>query len=83
MEEFSFCLVRFSDFDEIVSLFKGIYEGYDYLFIEFYKWMKMENMVIMLVFFGDKIVGLRVVYIIDDGKMYIRRVGCVFLEFCK
>lgn len=83
MEELSFRLARLSDFDEIVSLSKGIYEGHDYLPIEFHKWMKMENMAIMLVLSGDKIVGSRAAYIIDDGKTYIRRAGRVLPEFRK
>ncbi|XP_022807582.1 histidine N-acetyltransferase-like [Stylophora pistillata] len=83
MEELSFRLARLSDFDEIVSLSKGIYEGHDYLPIEFHKWMKMENMAIMLVLFGNRVVGSRAAYIIDDGKTYIRRAGRVLPEFRK
>lgn len=38
MDVIIFCLVEFDDFDEIVKFFKGIYEGYDYLLLKFYKW---------------------------------------------
>ena len=81
MEALRFRLARLSDFEEIVNLSKGIYDGHDYLPIEFHKWMKMENMAIMLVLSGDKMVGLRAAYIVDEGKTYIRRAGRVLPEF--
>ena len=83
MEELSFRLTRLTDFDEIVSLSKGIYKGHDYLPVEFHKWMRMENMAIMLVLSGKKMIGSRAAYIIDDGKTYIRRAGRVLPEFRK
>ena len=57
MEELSFRLTRLTDCDEIVSLSKGIYKGHDYLPVEFHKWMRMENMAIMLVLSGKKMIG--------------------------
>ena len=83
MEELSFRLTRLTYFDEIVSLSEGIYEGHDYLPVEFHKWMRMENMAIMLVLSGKKMIGSRAAYITDDGKTYIRRAGRVLLEFRK
>lgn len=81
MEELNFRLARPSDFDEVVNLSKGIYNGHDYLPLEFHKWMKTENFAVMVALAGEKLVGLRAGYIVDDGKTCIRRAGRVLPEF--
>ncbi|XP_078343916.1 histidine N-acetyltransferase-like [Oculina patagonica] len=81
MEELKFRLARPSDFDQVVNLSKGIYNGHDYLPLEFHKWLKTDNFAVMVAVVGDKLVGLRAGYIVDDGKTCIRRAGRVLPEF--
>ena len=81
MEELSFRLARLSDFDEVINLSKDIYDGHDYLPHEFHKWMKNENFAVMVAVAGEKLVGLRAAYIVDEGKTCIRRAGRVLPEF--
>lgn len=81
MEEMKFRLARLSDFDEVVNLSRGIYDGHDYLPLEFHRWMKTENFAVMVAVVGEKLVGLRAGFIVDDGKTCIRRAGRVLPEF--
>lgn len=81
MEEMKFRLARLSDFDEVVNLSRGIYDGHDYLPLEFHRWMKTENFAVMVAVVGEKLVGLRAGFIVDDGKTCIRRAGRVLQEF--
>lgn len=70
--ELIFCFVRLNDFDEILKLLEGIFKGYDYfLLISYYMWMKMDKVVVMLVYLGDKFVGLVVSFVVDDERIFI------------
>ena len=81
MEEVRFRLARLSDFDEVVNLSRGIYKGHDYLPLEFHRWMKTEDFAVMVAVVGEKLVGLRAGFIVDDGKTCIRRAGRVLPEY--
>ena len=81
MEEVSFRLARLSDFDEVVNLSRGIYKGHDYLPLEFHRWMKTEDFAVMVAVVGEKLVGLRAGFIVDEGKTCIRRAGRVLPEY--
>ena len=81
MEGLSFRLARPCDFAEVVNLSKGIYNGHDYLPLEFHKWLEMDNMAVMLALAGDKLVGFKAGLIVDDGKTCIRRAGRVLPEY--
>ena len=80
-EELTFRLAQTSDFDEILKLSEGIYEGHDYLPLKFYTWMNMENLDVMLAFSGEKLVSLVACCIVDDGKTYLIRAARTLREF--
>ena len=80
-QELTFRLAQTSDFDEILKLSEGIYEGHDYLPLKFHTWMNMENLDVMLAFSGDKLVSLVACCIVDDGKTYVIRAGRTLREF--
>lgn len=69
--ELIFCFVRLNDFDEILKLLEGIFKGYDYFLLIYYMWMKMDKVVVMLVYLGDKFVGLVVSFVVDDERIFI------------
>ena len=79
--ELIFRLARPSDFDAILKLSEGIYEGHDYLPLTYHTWMKMENVVVMLAYSGEKLVGLIACSIVDEGTTAIRRAARTLVEF--
>ncbi|KAL9958121.1 hypothetical protein ACROYT_G035092 [Oculina patagonica] len=79
--ELTIRLARPSDFDEILKLSEGIYDGHDYLPFRYHAWMKMDKMDVMLAYFGEKLVGLAACSIVDDGRTVIRRAGRILPEF--
>ena len=79
--ELTFRLAKPSDFDEVLKLSEGIYDGHDYLPFTFHTWMKMENVAVMLAYSGEKLVGLLVCFIVDEGKTAIRRAARILPEF--
>ena len=80
-QELTFRLAQASDFDEILKLSEGIYEGHDYLPLRFHTWMNMENLDVMLAFSGEKLVSLVACCIVDDGKTYVTRAARTLREF--
>ena len=80
-KELTFRLAQTSDFDEILKLSEGIYEGHDYLPLRFHTWMNMENLDVMLAFSGEKLVSLVACCIVDDGKTYVIRAARTLREF--
>ena len=68
-------LARSTDYDQILKLSEGIYDGRDYLPRRYHTWMAMENTYVMLVFSGDKLVSLGACSIIDEGKTIVGRAG--------
>ncbi|XP_078345286.1 histidine N-acetyltransferase-like [Oculina patagonica] len=79
-KELTFRLAESRDFDAIVKLSEGQYNGYDYLPVVYHDWLKMDNLDIMLFYLGEKLVGLDACFIVDDGKTFIRRGGRVVPE---
>jgi len=80
-QDLTFRLAKSSDFDEIQKLSEGIYNGGDYLPARFHKWMKMENLDVMLAFSGDKLVSLVVCSVVDEGMTFVSRAERTLPEF--
>ena len=72
-QDLTFRLAQSSDFNEILKLSEGIYNGGDYLPSRFHTWMKMENLYVMLAFSGKKLVSLVVSSVIDKGMTVVDR----------
>ena len=79
--DLTFRLATPSDYDEILKLSEGIYDGLDYLPFRYHTWMKMENVAVMLAYYGDKLAGLVACSIVDEGRTAIRRAGRTLAEF--
>ena len=69
--DLTFRLAKPSDFDEILKLPEGIYDGLDYLPFRYHTWMKMENVAVMLAYYGEKLVSLIACSIVDEGRTAI------------
>ena len=50
---------------------QGIYDGHDYFPCVFHHWLKNLNRAIFIALCGDKPIGLRAIYVVDDGKTFI------------
>lgn len=73
-QDLTFRLARLNDFDEILKLSEGIYNGGDYLPVRFHTWVqKMEDSAIMLSYSGERLVGLLVCSVVDDGRTFVSR----------
>ena len=72
-EELTCRLATSSDFDNVVKLSTGIFNGYDCIPVVFHEWLKKENMAIMLLFAGRSLIGLSASCIVDEGKTFVRR----------
>ena len=79
--ELTIRLARPTDFDEILKLSEGIYQGHDYLPPTYHTWMKMDELAVMLAYSGDKLVGLVASSVVDDKRTSIRRAGRTLPEF--
>lgn len=76
----TFRLAQARDFDEVVKLSDGVYNGYDYLPFKFHKWLEMENVAIMLAHTQEQLVGLVAGFIVDDGKTVVHRASRILPE---
>ncbi|XP_074629094.1 histidine N-acetyltransferase-like [Acropora palmata] len=74
-------LARSTDYDQILKLSKGIYDGHDYLPPRYHTWMAMKNLHVMLAFSGNKLASLIACSIIDEGKTVVIRAGRTSPEF--
>ena len=74
-EQLYFRLAKSSDFDEVVKLSKGCYNGYDYLPVVFLEWLKSESVAMILMYAGRNLIGLEASFIVDNGKTFVRRAG--------
>ena len=74
-EQFNWRLAKASDFDDVVKLSEGIYNGYDFIPVVFHQWLKRENVAIMMLYADHKLIGLEAGHIVDDGKTLVRRGG--------
>ena len=79
--ELTFRIARSSDFDEIIKLSKGIYDGHDYLPLRYQAWMNMDKLDVMLAYICEKLVGLVACSVVDEGRTAIRRAGRTLAEF--
>ena len=80
MEPLTFRLAKPGDFDEIVKLSEGIYDGHDYLPFTFHQWLQRNNLAVILAYSGDRLVGLLASFVIDGGRTYFHRAGRVRTE---
>ena len=80
-EALNFRLARSSDYDKILKLSEGIYDGLDYLPAIYHRWLKMKNLEVMLAFSGEKLVSLAACSIVDEGKTFVSRAGRTLREF--
>ena len=74
-EQLNWRLAKASDFDDVVKLSEGIYNGYDFIPVVFHQWLKRENVAIMMLYADHKLIGLEAGHIVDDGKTLVRRGG--------
>ena len=79
--ELSCRLARVNDFDDILTLSEGIYNGHDYAPVRFHTWMKVENSTVMISYVDKKPAGLLVSSVVDEGRSFISRAGRVLPEF--
>ena len=75
-----FRLAQFGDFDAVVRLSEGIYNGHDYLPFTFQKWLQRDNLAVLLAYSGDKLVGLLACFVVDEGRTLIRRAERILAE---
>ena len=76
----TFRLARSGDFDAIVKLSEGIYDGHDYLPLKFHNWLQRDNLDVLLAYSGDKLVGLQACFVVDEGRTFIRRAERILAE---
>ena len=74
-EQLNWRLAKASDFDDVVKLSEGIYNGYDFIPVVFHQWLKRENVAIMMLYADKRLIGLEAGHIVDDGKTLVRRGG--------
>ena len=79
--QLTFRLAQTSDFDEILKLSEGVYDGQDYLPVRFHNWMQMDNVAVMLAHASEKLVGLVQCSVVDDGRTAVRKAARTSLEF--
>ena len=60
-----------SDFQAVLEMSQGIYDGHDYFPCVFHDWLKNPNRTIFIALCGDKPIGLRAIHVVDDGKTFI------------
>ena len=69
----TFRLAQRGDFDAVVKLSEGIYDGHDYLPFRFHKWLQRDNLDVLLAYSEEKLVGLQACFVVDEGRTFIRR----------
>ena len=76
----TFRLAQSGDFDAVVKLSEGIYDGHDYLPFRFHKWLQRDNLDVLLAYSCDKLVGLQACFVVDEGRTFIRRAERILAE---
>ena len=76
----AFRLATSEDFDEIVTLSKGVYNGHDCLPLKFHEWLQRENLHIVLAYSGEQLVGLQAYFVVDNGRTFVRRAERILPE---
>lgn len=60
-----------SDYEAVVEMSQGIYEGHDYFPCVFLQWLIKQNRAVFVAELDGKLIGLRALHIVDDGKTFI------------
>ena len=60
-------LTSAADYEEILDMSEGIYDGYDYLPFVFHQWLNEPNRLVFVAQFEEKLVGLNSISIISGG----------------
>lgn len=60
-----------TDFEAILEMSEGIYSGHDYFPCVFCAWLGKPNRIIFVAQYGDKLIGLRAIHVVDGGKTFI------------
>ena len=76
----TFRLAQPGDFDAVVKLSEGIWDGHDYLPLKFHKWLQRDNLDVLLAYSGDKLVGLQACFVVDEGRTLPRRAERILAE---
>ena len=76
----TFRLAQPGDFDAVVKLSEGIWDGHDYLPLKFHKWLQRDNLDVLLAYSDDKLVGLQACFVVDEGRTLIRRAERILNE---
>ncbi|XP_031552850.1 histidine N-acetyltransferase-like [Actinia tenebrosa] len=71
MKEILVRLAREDDFKAIEEMSKGVYSGHDYFLCVFNEWLHSPQRLIFVAELGGRVVGLRAVNIVDQGKTFI------------
>lgn len=71
MKEIVVRKAREDDFQAIIEMSEGIYQGHDYFLCVFHDWLQTLHRLIFVAEFDGKVVGLRAINIVDNGKTFI------------
>jgi len=71
MKEIIVRKARPDDFEAIVEMSKGIYDGHDYFLCVFHEWLQSPHRLIFVAECLEKVVGLRAINIVDNGQTFI------------
>nr|XP_006627565.2 PREDICTED: probable N-acetyltransferase 16 [Lepisosteus oculatus] len=67
-EGLDFSLAGPEDYDDVMSMSEGIYQGSDYLPARYHAWLKEPNRLIFLARRQGKLIALESTFVVDDGK---------------
>lgn len=81
MDLLTFRLAQPGDFDEIVKLSEGIFDGHDYLPFTFRQWLQRDNLLVVLAYSGGRLAGLQASFVIDDGRTSFLRAARIGTKF--
>ena len=66
-------LAKEEDFDEVIQVSEGIYDGLDYLPGKFHQWLQSPDQLVFVAELQGKVVGLRVATIMPDRQTFVAR----------
>ena len=66
-------LARESDFQAILEISEGLYDGRDYLPNVFFQWLNDANRYIIIAEMESKVIGLSVLHVVDAGKTIVHQ----------
>ncbi|KAI8497420.1 histidine N-acetyltransferase [Branchiostoma belcheri] len=70
-EDLTFRLATQSDYDAVMSISEGVYEGRDYLPVLYRAFVDDPDVIVFLALVGDQVVGLRASKITENGTAFI------------